>query len=186
MSLSNVLSCVLRRSALSRRRQQTLRKPVASLALAALAVLGLAGPVAAEEQVPFKGSLEGVETRTSFAFPFVSILGEWTGNATHLGRFTVENPHTVNVLTMSGSGSFDFTAANGDTVTADESGQAFLTQTPGVLSIVEHATITGGTGRFAGATGSFTVERLLDTVTHTTFGSFNGTSNSRPPVGNSS
>jgi hypothetical protein len=148
---------------------------VASLALAALAVLGLAGPVAAQKAVPFKGSLEGVFTTTSFAFPFVSILGEWTGNATHLGRFTVENPQTVNVLTHRESGSFEFTAANGDTVTADESGQGFLTETPGVLSIVEHATITGGTGRFAGATGSFTVERLLDMVTNTTSGSFNGT-----------
>ena len=32
----------------------------ASLALAALAVMWLAGPVAAGEQVPFKGSLEGM------------------------------------------------------------------------------------------------------------------------------
>ena len=36
----------------------------ASLALAVLAVLGLAGPAAAGEQVPFKGSLEGDVTIT--------------------------------------------------------------------------------------------------------------------------
>ena len=37
------------------------------------------------------------------------------------------------------------------------------------------ATITGGTGRFEGATGSFTAERLYDTVAGTTTGSFQGT-----------
>ena len=43
----------------------------ASLALAGLAVLGLAGPVAAGEQVPFKGSLEGEVTVTPLTPPFV-------------------------------------------------------------------------------------------------------------------
>jgi hypothetical protein len=43
-----------------------------------------------------------------------------------------------------------------------------------VVRIVEGATITGGTGRFAGATGSFTVVRLYDPVAGTTVGSFEG------------
>ena len=46
---------------------------------------------------------------------------------------------------------------------------------PGVLYIVETATIAGGTGRFAGATGAFTVQRLNDTTSGTTIGSFEGT-----------
>ena len=65
--------------------------------------------------------------------------------------------------------------ADGDTLTADFTGQATPTSTPGVLSIVETATITGGTGRFAHATGSFVCERLFDTVAGTTDGSFEGT-----------
>jgi hypothetical protein len=40
---------------------------------------------------------------------------------------------------------------------------------------VETATVTGGTGRFAGATGSFICERLFDTIAGTTAGSFEGT-----------
>ena len=43
---------------------------------------------------------------------------------------------------------------------------------PGVFYILETATITGGTGRFAGATGSFTAEHRYDTIAQTTFGDF--------------
>ena len=47
--------------------------------------------------------------------------------------------------------------------------------TPGVQRIVEIHTITGGTGRFAGAQGSFTVIRLVEGATGVTSGSFEGT-----------
>jgi hypothetical protein len=45
-----------------------------------------------------------------------------------------------------------------------------------VLSIVEDYKITGGTGRFAGASGSYHVERILHQGTPgATTGSFEGT-----------
>ena len=62
---------------------------------------------------------------------------------------------------------------------AEFTGQATPTAIPGVLYIEETATITGGTGRFAGATGSFISERLYDTVAGTTIGSFEGTISKR-------
>ena len=155
---------------------------LAAIAVVFVALTSLAAPVAAGaaagHEVPFKGSLEGVETTTSIVFPVAHIFGEWTGNATHMGRFAAENPHTVNLVTRNATGIFEFTAANGDTVTADEIGHADIVSgapPAAVLSIVEHATITGGTGRFAGATGSFTVERILDQTTGVTTGSFDGT-----------
>ena len=114
-------------------------------------------------------------TITPLAPPFVSVDIEGTGKATHLGKFTVDIPHVVNRANRTAIGSYQFTAANGDTLSADFTGQATPTATPGVLYIEETATITGGTGRFAGATGSFTVERLFDTVAGTTVGSFEGT-----------
>jgi len=40
---------------------------------------------------------------------------------------------------------------------------------------VEIATITGGTGRFANATGGFVCERLYDNAAGTTIGYFDGT-----------
>jgi hypothetical protein len=154
------------------------------LTLVVLAVIGLAGPAVAGHLVPFKGRLEGVVTITPVNPPFiVDVLVSASGNATHLGRFTLAIPHQVNRATGTAIGTFQFTAANGDTLSADFSGQSMPTPTPGVIYIVETATITGGTGRFAGSTGSFTCERLFDTVNLNTIGSFDGRISS-PGAGN--
>jgi hypothetical protein len=153
------------------------------VALTFLALLVFAGPVVAKDQVPLRGSLEGDVTVTPVNPPIFAVNIDATGTANHLGRFTVSIPHLVNRATRSAVGTYTFTAANGDTLTADFTGQSAPTDTPGVLAIVEVATITGGTGRFAGATGSFTVTRLYDTVAGTTAGTFEGTISS-PGSGN--
>ena len=148
------------------------------LAIAVVAVLGFTGPAAAGEQVPFKGSLEGNVTITPVPESpptLVDVAVDGSGNSTQLGRFTLTVPHRVNRATRTASGSYHFTATNGDTLSANFTGQSMPTETLGVISIVETATITGGTGRFAGATGSFTGERLFDTFIGTTTGSFSGT-----------
>ena len=121
-----------------------------------------------EKFVPFRGSFEGTQTLT----PPNSVNGRATGNGTYLGQFTVVFPHTVDFVNRTGDGTYRFTAANGDELTAHFVGQA---QGGPIVSIEEHATITGGTGRFAGATGSFTVQRRFDPANGTTEGSFEGT-----------
>ena len=131
--------------------------------------------VAADKGVPFKGSLEGHETIVPISPQFLSSVLKGTGNATHLGSFTVIKMDFVNLVTSIDLGSLAFTAANGDILTADFTGQASPTVTPGVLSVVETAFISGGTGRFAGATGSFIITRSFDLATNLTAGSFEGT-----------
>ena len=145
------------------------------LALAVVAVLGLAGPVAAGEQVSFTGRLEGDVTRTPISDTQVGIDIEASGVASHLGRFALEVPHLVDTTTRTAVGYYRFVAANGDTLTAEFTGQAGPSDIPGVFRIVEEATITGGTGRFAGATGSFTAVRLYDPAAGTTIGTIEGT-----------
>jgi len=149
-------------------------RSTATITLALIAALRLAGPAAAGEYVPFKGKLQGDVTRTP-APPLVMVDINAKGNATHLGRFTLDVPHFVDPMKGMAAGIYQFTAANGDVLCAEFSGQASPTDELGVLYIEETATITGGTGRFAGATGSFVVERYFDTVAGTTIGSFEGT-----------
>jgi hypothetical protein len=133
----------------------------------------VSAPSRAAQSVPFKGNFEGRQTVTPLQPPFGLVNGSATGNATHLGLFTLEFPHTVNFATRVGEGTYTFTAANGDKLIADFTGQA--QGGPPIVSIVEHATVTGGTGRFAGATGSFVVRRRFEPASGTTEGSFEGT-----------
>jgi len=79
----------------------------------------------------------------------------------------------INLPTRHSMGAATFTAANGDTLTATVEGQATPTS-PGMLSIVEVYSITGGTGRFAGATGTFTLESVANQATGVSSGAFSG------------
>jgi hypothetical protein len=145
---------------------------VAAPGLSIEATEGIVSSESAQE-VPFKGSLEGVETITPLTPPFISVVLNATGNATQLGQFTLVNPHIVNRATRNGMGTYEFTAASGDMLIADVTGHATPTA-PNTIIIMETGTISGGTGRFAGATGSFTVTRSEDTVTRVTTGTFEG------------
>ena len=143
--------------------------PMAAMILTA----ALAVPAAAQKQVPFKGALQGNDTDTGPT----TVATRGTGIGTHLGQFTFTLEITVNIAVLTDTGSAHFIAANGDTIDATFVGSAEPTVTPDgvVFSITEIYTITGGTGRFAGAQGSFIVERLADPNKFVTSGSFHGT-----------
>ncbi len=141
-----------------------------SIALA----LCLAGPVSAGDQVPFKGTLAGTASITPLTPPMVAVRIEASGTATYLGRFSLEAPHVVNQATLTAVGTYLITAANGDTITADLAGTATMVEPPNVVAITETATVTGGTGRFASATGSIQVERVFNRATGVTTGTMQG------------
>jgi hypothetical protein len=157
---------------------QSVMKASISLAVAAMLVTAaLAVPAAAQQQVPFNGSLQGLEIDTPEGGPPPTTLnadGSTTGIATHVGQFSFSYQLTVILANGTATGSAQLIAANGDSIFTTIAGSSEPTATPGVLSITEIDTITGGTGRFAGAQGSFTVERLVG-ATGFTSGSFHGT-----------
>ena len=154
---------------------KTITKTIMYLQMTALCLTAaLAGRAAAEEQSPFKGSIQGVES-ADVQYPTLFVDGIGSGKATHLGRFTVTYEVEVDLLTHETFGSSLFTAANGDSLATDITGLGTPTANPDVVSVEEAHTITGGTGRFAGARGSFIKTSLLNLVTGVTSGSFDGT-----------
>jgi hypothetical protein len=139
------------------------------------------GPVATEAragtELPFSGTLETVETHQFQPPNFIVAHLEGKGIASHLGRFTSVSDFTINTVTAMGAGTLTLTAANGDQLFATVTGEA-VGGTPDRLQIDETFTITGGTGRFTGASGSFTSTRFADTTTVPRIpssGSFEGT-----------
>lgn len=134
---------------------------------------------AAANNVPFKGTIDSVETTVAVfppdvQFPTLLVEGSGSGNATHLGAYTVTFTFEVNLDDFTASGSYEFVAANGDRVFTDVIGQGTVPDEDGISFLTATHTITGGTGRFAGASGSFTEESVLNTFTHVKFGSLDG------------
>ncbi len=137
---------------------------------------------------PFKASLFST-VDTNPAIPPTACSGDLPGfanpgyflhgNATHLGTLIASSSRgqdvtcnlsfTTMLLTTTVSG--QLAASNGDLIyytgsdIIDASG--FLTQTSTTGTITGTWTITGGTGRFNGASGSFTINGPVDFITGT-------------------
>ena len=120
------------------------------------------------------GTMEATETGTPQpGTPIVVRRLEGEGNASHLGRFTTVGIITLNLATATGAGTVTYTAANGDVLSGTATGQAVVGG--GFATVTETVTITGGTGRFAGATGTFTVVRRIVQATGVSTGTLDGT-----------
>ncbi|MEZ4735842.1 MAG: hypothetical protein R3E79_52805 [Caldilineaceae bacterium] len=121
-----------------------------------------AAPVHAGNFVPLKGRFAGVGA-------------DFSGNFTHIGKFQ-------GVVDLEASTAV-WTAANGDTITNQTTSFVLGEEvTPGVFRYEQTLVITGGTGRFANATGSATATGLINVVTGAYDGVLTGTI-SRPNGG---
>ena len=115
----------------------------------------LTAPISGANSVPFKGSWSGVTVSADPTnFPVVAIVAEGTGQLTHLGRYFMASPHTTDVSTGKTIGDQIFTAANGDTLMAFCDGSPAFQPDGTVVGSLAFG-ITGGTGRFEGATGTY-------------------------------
>jgi len=143
--------------------------------LAAISLIAVfASAAQAGGQVPLRGSLAAVEIDVVQGGTLM-VDGSGIGQATELGRFAMTYQVAVDLGTGGSVGTASFVAANGDSFSTTIIGQGTPTPDPTIAMIEEVETITGGTGRFAGATGSFTLHRVVSLVTGASTGSFNGT-----------
>lgn len=118
--------------------------------------------------LPWKESYQATGTiapDTRCPAPLLLESDEGGGTATHIGKYTIVNSHCVDPSTgaLTG-GTFVKTAANGDQIFGTYVGTATVIQPPSpvaIFSVNGTITFTGGTGRFAGATGSTTMAGTL-------------------------
>jgi hypothetical protein len=138
----------------------TVRLAIPLLLVCSMAVFTLTPtPAAASDHIPFNGTVSG-----SGSVPTLPHV-ENTGIANQLGSFTGSAefyPDLSNLAYIPYTGTFDWFAANGDELYGTF--QGYLTDDNGdfVYDNHETSTVTGGTGRFAGATGSFYLGGLID------------------------
>jgi hypothetical protein len=123
--------------------------------------------------VPFQGSYTTTAASTFMPPITLVISGTAEGTAAQLGRFTAAYTHHVDTTTSTGTGTITFTAANGDWLRADLAGGEDAFIPPNISQITLAGTIVAGTGRFASATGTFTLRErsAIDFAAGTSSGS---------------
>ena len=107
-----------------------------------------------------KGTIQSNETYSTVD-PTLYVTANGSGESALLGSFTVSYHTEVNLLDYSEVESVQIAASNGDSLQAKGLGQSIDDRTADMYNVVEIYTITGGTGRFAGASGTFTLKRLV-------------------------
>ncbi len=130
-----------------------------------LTVISLAGDATAQAprpERPFQGRVEAVWDNVFLGLvaPPARFVGisqvSHMGRSTQAGTLTLSPPNMFGIAP--GIGSVTITAANGDTLSFDYTGGLNAVTGEGLGTFI----FTGGTGRFAGATGSGTFRALIN------------------------
>ncbi len=123
--------------------------------LSLMMLLGGAAAASDKDQVVILGTDTGTFTYTVTNDPNVIQTSDTgAGEATHLGRYQLTAGEQINTITLQvTNGFFTLVASNGDKLFGTYSGGAQPSSTPGAVVYQVSGPITGGTGRFASATG---------------------------------
>ena len=141
-------------------------RPVRTIALCTTIILSAVAASRAADHVRLKSRDFGTFGVTPTSDPQVVLTRDSaSGEATSFGRYTLVAHEFINVATLTvQGGAFTMTAATGDTLTGEYSGQA-VAELPTIIHYDVSGPITGGTGRFAGATGIITFDGFADLQT---------------------
>lgn len=161
---------------------KTIPRPNVYLSMAAMMLTAAVVTSAAPQQrVPVKGTFQGSDAaRPGPSASTLVVATTGTGVGTRVGKFSFTEEVTADLDNGTHTGSALWIAANGDSISTSVFGTSGPSDNPDYFKITETHTITGGTGRFAGAQGSFALERMHAFAaesdgTHIAFGSFHGT-----------
>ena len=155
-----------------------------SLMTAIFLTVALVRSAAEAGVIPINGTFAGSESFTPFPNPAegVYINGSVMSTDTALGPFTLFYSLPVDFAFANtppgnpgGSRLIVGDAANGDSILACCLGINSGSCANGDLHLVETNTIVGGTGRYAGARGSFTTDQCSNLDTGETSGTISGT-----------
>jgi hypothetical protein len=138
---------------------------IAALFILLVALSSSALAVAAEPRL-VKGHDEGTFTAQPLSQTVVRTHDTGSGRATHIGEYHMVADENVNLSSLQvTNASFTITAENGDTLAGKYSGTAQFS--PGSQTQITYyvsGPITGGSGRFAGITGSIAFFGAADLV----------------------
>jgi hypothetical protein len=160
----------------------TLRRLALPLAvgLALLAAVGVYALVQAGAQRPMSGqiALAAGPDGSACDSERIVILLEGSGNLTHLGKTTITARNCAGIGLETGAseisdGNSTFTAADGSTITATYEGSQ-TAPVDGVAQFTTTHTIVAGTGRFAGASGQWTIAGTVSLNTGELLGDVDG------------
>jgi hypothetical protein len=137
-----------------------------TIVLLALCLILLAEGAIAGTNVPFQGSDIGTfEVSGLCDDGSLNVIIGGEGTATHLGRYSYTADECFDPEIGAFAGEPIFTTANGDQLWGSYKGQVAPTSDPNVITYTETLTITGGSGRFLGASGELKVDGLANLAT---------------------
>ena len=121
------------------------------------------------------GSIETTEDVVFHPPTTLTAAVSGVGQASQLGRYALLMQVEVDLITETSAGTFSIDTANGDQLTGTVTGVGADSVEENVFLLTEILTIEGGTGRFEGASGTITLVRLANSVTHLGVGTLDGT-----------
>jgi hypothetical protein len=135
------------------------------------------------DRAPFKGQDSGTFEFTADTCPagLAPLRTHTTGTATLIGAYSFETVECFDTEAFTFSGSFAIVAAKGDTLVGAYAGHitGFLDNVTSTNAFT--ATVTGGTGRLAGASGAFSGTGQANLATFDESRAFAGTIAGVPP-----
>ena len=129
--------------------------------------------VAQVQALQIKGSIDATEDHTVTP-PTMKVALEGTGHATLLGLYVLTVAEKVFLPTLASTGTFEIDTGGGATLFGTVAGQGTIISGGTEASITEVYTVAGGTGRFKGAAGAITVQRIVNRSTLNSSGTMEG------------